>query len=267
MRYYVTTDVHGFYTPLRTALTEVGFFTDPEPHKLIICGDLFDRGTEALQLQKFLLELQEKEQLIMIRGNHEDLAMQLLQTWHRGSYYQPHHHHNGTVDTFCQLTGISHRTLMAAPEAAAHRFLKTPYVQELIPAMVDYFETAGYIFVHGWIPCIPTSIASGQMAYTPIPHWRQADPGLWAKARWINGIEAAHHGITEPGKTIVCGHWHTSFGHCHYEGDGGEWKDAPNFSPFHAPGLIALDACTSFSKKINCIVIDDEKHPTDTATA
>ena len=32
MRYYVTTDVHGFFTPFHNALTEAGFFTDPEPN-------------------------------------------------------------------------------------------------------------------------------------------------------------------------------------------------------------------------------------------
>ena len=54
MRYYVTADVHGYFTEFKEALTEAGFFEDAEPHKLIICGDLFDRGSEALQLQEFL---------------------------------------------------------------------------------------------------------------------------------------------------------------------------------------------------------------------
>ena len=57
MRYYVTADVHGFYTPLHIALTEAGFFTDPEPNRLIVLGDLFDRGAEALKMQEFALSL------------------------------------------------------------------------------------------------------------------------------------------------------------------------------------------------------------------
>jgi len=44
MRYYVTADVHGYFTELKTALINAGFFEDAEPHKLVICGDLFDRG-------------------------------------------------------------------------------------------------------------------------------------------------------------------------------------------------------------------------------
>ena len=63
--------------------------------------------------------------------------------------------------------------------------------------------------------------------------------------------------IIEKNKTIVCGHWHCSFGHSHYEGDGGEFNNNPNFAPYYGKGVIALDACTPISKKVNCIVIED----------
>lgn len=46
MKYYVVADVHGFFDELKFALTEKGFFTDTERHKLIVCGDLFDRGNK-----------------------------------------------------------------------------------------------------------------------------------------------------------------------------------------------------------------------------
>ena len=45
-------------------------------------------------------------------------------------------------------------------------------------------------------------------------------------------MAAAHAGITETGKTIVCGHWHCSFGHAKYEGKGGEFDNDPDFSPY-----------------------------------
>ena len=50
MKYYITADIHGFYTKFHKALDEAGYFTDPEPHKLIILGDLFDRGQEAVEM-------------------------------------------------------------------------------------------------------------------------------------------------------------------------------------------------------------------------
>lgn len=257
MRYYVTADVHGYFRELKKALMEQGFFEDPQPHKLIICGDLFDRGTEALPLQAFILELMAKDQVILIRGNHEDLTLNLINNWHRRSYLQSHHHTNGTIDTLCQLTGYSSRDLYTNTENVGRAFLKNPYIQELIPAMVNYFETDHYIFVHGWIPCMPISVASNEMEYVPIPDWRNADTDMWDKARWINGMEAAHGGIVEEGKTIICGHWHCSFGHSRYEHDGGEFDNNPNFAPYYGNGIIALDACTPVSGKVNCIVIED----------
>lgn len=258
MRYYVTADVHGYYTYLITALEQAGFFRDTEPHKLIICGDVFDRGEEALQLQAFILDLMEKDQVILVRGNHEDLAMQLLGGWYTHSYLQPHHHHNGTIDSFCQLTGHREQEIYTNTENVYRDFWYSAYVQKIIPAMVDYFETQKYIFVHGWIPCHAIRVSPQHTEYTPVENWRKAEDSLWSKARWVNGMEAAHAGILEKGKTIVCGHWHCSFGHANYHQDGAEYGMEANYAPYYAPGIIALDACAPRSHMLNCIVIEDE---------
>lgn len=58
-------------------------------------------------------------------------------------------------------------------------------------------------------------------------------------------------------ENTVCGHWHCSFGHANYEGDGGEFDNNPNFSPYCGKGIIALDACTPVSHKVNCMVTED----------
>ena len=63
MKYYVVSDIHGFYSQMIEALTEKGYFTDTEPHKLIICGDLLDRGNEINQLTDFILELIKRTRL------------------------------------------------------------------------------------------------------------------------------------------------------------------------------------------------------------
>ena len=199
----------------------------------------------------------EKEEIILIRGNHEDLALDLLRGWYDGSYLKYHHHSNGTIDTVCQLTGTTPDNLRYRPEVVEKRLADNPYIQIIIPSMKDYYETAHYIFVHGWIPCTTIKLSPEHTEYVPIPDWRNADAALWSKARWINGMAAAHAGITETGKTIVCGHWHCSFGHAKYEGKGGEFDNNPDFSPYCAKGILAIDACTAVSGKVNCIVIDD----------
>lgn len=68
MRYYITADVHGYYSLLRDSLRKSGYFDDAEAHKLIILGDLFDRGAEAREMQDFFLQMMEQEQVILIKG-------------------------------------------------------------------------------------------------------------------------------------------------------------------------------------------------------
>ncbi len=257
MKYYVTADVHGFFDEFCSALDAAGYFRDTSPHKLIICGDLFDRGQQAWKLQEFILTLLEKDEVILIRGNHEDLTLNLLNGWHRDSYLQSHHIANGTLDTVLQLTKSSPDDLFSDSDTVGKNFLRSPYIQTIIPAMLDYYETPHYIFTHGWIPCTAIHLSPYHTEYAFTENWRHASEKAWADARWQNGMEAAHSGITEPGKTIVCGHWHCSFGHALYEGKGGEFNNFPDFTPYYADGIIALDACTARSKSVNCIVIDD----------
>lgn len=257
MKYYVVADIHSFFDELIVTLTEKGFFTDPESHKLVVCGDLFDRGTQALELQEFILDLLSKDRVILIRGNHEDLTLDLLNGWSKHSYLQYHHHTNGTINTVLQLTKSNQSDLNHNPDSIGSKLLQSPYIQTIIPAMVDYFETPHHVFVHGWIPCTAINFAPHQTRYAYIDGWRNAHKKAWDSARWTNGMEAAYGGVVEPGKTIICGHWHCSFGHSHYEGKGGEFDHDPDFTPYYGAGIIALDACTALSRKVNCIVIDD----------
>lgn len=248
MKYYVTADPHGYYTILKQALTESGFFTDSEPHKLIILGDLFDRGSEACELQEFVLDLMEADQVILIKGNHEDLFEELVTEDHGIAY--SHHVSNGTFDTAIQLTGYDKTMAGLRNYDFADAAKRTPYYTKIIPAMLNYFETDHYIFVHGWIPCIRE-----RRGYSYYTDWRNADANEWKNARWFNGMDAAQSCMEE--KTILCGHWHTSYGHARYEKKGSEFGPDADFSPYYGPGIIALDACTAFIGKINVIILED----------
>ena len=251
MKYYVTSDLHGFYTPLIKALTNAGYFEDSEPHKLIILGDLFDRGKEPKELQNFILDLMSRDEVILIKGNHEDLFVEFATT-DMGIAYQ-HHVSNGTYDTALWLTDYFRKMARVQPLEFIEAIKETPLYSKIIPSMVDYYETEKYIFVHGWIPCIRER--DGSFSY--ITQWRESSPEEWARARWCNGMDASAQGVTEENKTILCGHWNTSYGHSKFEGHGSEFGLDADFSPYYGAGIIALDACTVRSGKVNCIVIED----------
>lgn len=261
MKYYVVADVHGFYTELCSALDEAGFFADTEPRKLIVCGDLLDRGSEAVKLQAFALDLLKRGELIFVRGNHEDLIAELAEhseKWLTPDVVKTHHWHNGTVDSLLQLTDMDLISAILYPERLSQRAKATPYFKRVLPQAIDYYETARYIFVHGWIPCNASGYGGRASSFAYSEGWRNAESIDWLHARWYNGMEAARQGVIEPNKTIVCGHYHCSYGHAIIEGRCSELGEDADFSPYMAKGIIALDACTAHSHKINCIVVEDE---------
>lgn len=251
MKYYVVSDPHGFFTIMRQSLEDAGFFHDMEPHKLILLGDLLDRGKEPFEMIRFVIDLMKQDQVILVRGNHEDLFMEMV-TEDRGLPLS-HHRSNGTYQTALDLTGMKWRDAISNPEELCERALSTPFVRTILPAMRNYYETKKFVFVHGWVP----SIQNSDGTFTIIDNWRDAGDATWGLARWINGIQAAQSSNV-PDKTVVCGHWHASFGHSRYEHKGSENGPDADFSPYYGPGVIAVDACTGISKQVNCIVLQDE---------
>ena len=259
MKYYVVADVHGFFDEMVKALTEQGYFTDKQPNKLIICGDLLDRGTQNKEVEEFVLGLIEKDEIILIRGNHEDLITECVDKLPTYALMGTHSHHytNGAIHTMIALSGCTFDEMRTAPEQTAAKMKQTGFYQKILPAMKNYYETQNYIFVHGWIPSIAKGFGGNADMFQYEPNWRNSDGAGWYFSRWYNGMLAAHQGVVEPNKTIVCGHWHTSFGHSNYEGKGEEFGNGEDFSPYRADGIIALDACTVHSRKVNCVILED----------
>lgn len=273
MRYYVLSDIHGFFSLAKKALERAGYFSDISPHKLIVCGDLFDRGKEALELQDFIVDLIQKDEVILIKGNHEDLALEFIDNIHDymdGSVKSTHHWENGTVQTILDLVGMDFGQIRRSQElfadSIAEKFKQTPFYKIIIPAMRNYFETERYIFVHGWIPCATGVDKHWDTAYVGFNEdWRSASEEKWEKARWYNGMKAAHSGVFVPNKVIVCGHYHCSYGWAKIRHEREEFPDEhtegwqKSYEPYKEPGIIAIDGCTAYSGIVNCIVLDDEE--------
>ena len=261
MKYYVVSDVHGYCSILKSELKKSGFFDDKEPHKLIVCGDLFDRGLETIKMQNFIKELLDKDEVILIRGNHEDLMEDLVKDLSEGKAYMlgGHNYSNGTTLTLLDLTNNNLLDARYQAKEIAKRYYKTIFYKNILPCMLNYYETRNYIFVHGWIPCFEYTENRDFAKYLYQEDWRSADEKRWENARWTNGMYAASLGVIEPNKTIVCGHWHASYGHALVDTELSEFGENADFSPYYAKGIIAIDGCTAYSGTINCIVIEDEE--------
>ena len=168
-----------------------------------------------------------------------------------------HHYVNKTWDSFLQIAGMSEEEACRTPEELVLRIRNSSFYQELLPAALNYFETENYIFTHGWIPSYLYAFYA-KLEYERNEAWRDAEIDEWKKARWLNGMDlACRYHVTEPDKTIVCGHWNCSYGHHYFRARGSEFDADADHSPFYDEGIIAIDACTVASGRVNCVVIDD----------
>lgn len=71
-RDFVVTDIHGCFDLLEHALTAVKF--DPDHDRLIVVGDLVDRGPHSAQCLYYLAQ----PWFFSLRGNHEELFLQCV---------------------------------------------------------------------------------------------------------------------------------------------------------------------------------------------
>lgn len=243
-KYFVMSDIHSFYGPFILELDKAGFEKYNPNHILIICGDLFDRGPQSVELLHYLLSLPE-DRLILIRGNHEDLMEECLEQLEERQTVGYHHFTNGTVKTISQFALVNEYDLASGfYNFREIKRLMSGYFK-LIERCVDYYELGDYIFVHGWVPtdfkCEPILVS---------------DKGAWKSARWDNGMKMANLGATIPNKTIVCGHYHTGWGHKNIKNTCLDEFD--NFEIYRNEGIIALDSCVAYSGKLNVLVIEEE---------
>lgn len=233
-KFFVISDIHSAYTPMINALNEAGFDEDNINHKIILCGDLFDRKDESLKVYDWAVDMINKDKLIYIKGNHERLIMDCT----RRRYPQWHDKSNGTFKTIIDL----------APDAMTFEeacIVTRKKLQPLFDNCVDYFETENYIFVHSFIPIVRKGT-----------DWRTASAKAWEDARWGNPYELAEFGLL-PEKTLVFGHFHTSWARNRYDGKPEDGPDA-DFGIYYGDGYIAIDGCVAYSGKVNVLVIEDE---------
>ena len=270
-KYFVCSDVHSFFTEFQEALTKNGFEIENPDHIIVICGDLFDRGKETLQLYSFVRSLPD-DRFIYIRGNHEDLLAECYEQLVSTQVVSSHHISNGTLGTildFCSLDRRFEKNIAYNPYHPMRGDVMDK-MHEILDYInhkcVNYVEIGDFICVHGWIPCgeiyFDPNSALYRMSY--MADWRNASPGDWYSARWTNGMEAWHQGVREPEKTIICGHFHCSYGWSWLRQERQEFPNKSkkgwekSFEPFIDGGICAIDACTAYSGIVNVVVLEVE---------
>ena len=254
-KYFITSDVHSFLDELTAALTEKGFEKENPDHILCVCGDLLDRGPKSRELFEFVKELQTQDRLIYVAGNHESLLFDCMKEIKCGRIPSQHHFHNGTVGTICSF--CDENVWIMYDPTQRDKILETmqPVLDFISDNCVDYAEIGDYVLVHGWVPC-----------YEGLDDFRDATSYEWEQARWENGMQRwKNPACRVDGKTVVCGHWHCSYGWSHIRQERKEFPDKnrkdwqKSFEPFVDDGIMAIDACTAYTGLCNVILIEEDE--------
>lgn len=93
-------DVHGFSTPLETALKRLGYveqngvYAHPQGRKVCFLGDFIDRGPDQKRVLEIVRNMMDAGHAISIMGNHEFNAICYATQLDDGSYVRPHNASN-----------------------------------------------------------------------------------------------------------------------------------------------------------------------------
>lgn len=253
MKVFTISDVHGHYKEMITALNEVGFDENNKDHLLISVGDEFDRGQESLAVYEYLKRLSDKGKAIVLKGNHSKFLIEYL----KGTSITPFNYfHNGTnetladflhetapFETFCLFNHIDNPTY---DDFANWITLARKEINKEYPELINwletrpyYYETENYIFTHGAID-------------TDIEDWHESN---WDKCIWDDGSFFGKT-INNTNKTVVIGHFGTYHLRKMYHIK--ENKDIHSILKRDDGQVIAIDATTALSKKVNVFVVEDE---------
>ncbi len=167
MRTLAIGDIHGCYQSLKTLEQFVGF----KPGDCIVTlGDYVDRGPDSRSVIQWLIDWNENNQLIALRGNHELMMLAArASTQHKKEWLG--HGGDAVLSSYCA------NRLDDIPEEH-WRFLRN--------GLRSHYETKTHFFVHAG-------------AYADLPLNEQPNYMLY----WESFSNPEPH---ESGLTMVCGH-------------------------------------------------------------
>ena len=259
MKYFVTSDIHGYFYEFKEAIDLAGFDYNNKEHILVVCGDLFDRGNEALEVYKYIKGLPMNRR-ILIRGNHDYLFVNLFNK-DKPDFCDKE---DGTLDSMAQIANNK--------ELSFEELKKEQIIKEVVDFIQGddfcyYKEIGKYIFTHSFIPLGIKSTCSNlddpdinnDLYYDP--NWRNIkDEFLLKKCAYDSAWRKYKAGYfneeAKNGKVLVCGHTH---GYEFYKNIDKVKFIGKNydFSIYKKPDLINLDGNVEKSGKINVLVIDN----------
>lgn len=246
---FAVSDLHGHYFETIAALASAGWSAEDSSHLLVVCGDLFDRGQNSLEVFRFLDEMVKNDKAIVLQGNHEEFFTQ----WLEGPTSHFNYMFNGlreTVDSFLGEQKSFSKWFQKNPDSKdpwyefsddARKKINHKYPELLgwLKNLPHYFETEHYIFTHGSIQTFG--------------NWKEPAGG-WKHHHWDKG-EFFSQDISSTDKIVVVGHFGTASIREMYE-----MRSYEDHSILVRDDgkVIMIDGCTALTKEVNVLSVSDE---------
>ncbi|MCK5761839.1 MAG: fructose-bisphosphatase class III [Candidatus Izimaplasma sp.] len=234
-KYFIISDIHGYYNEMITALTKSGYDSDDLKHHLIVIGDLFDRGTQSKEVFQYLYQLNKSKKATVILGNHDNFLIELLDGQYLKAIFNIRY--NGTGKTISSLLGKKYKNFTELEGIRDEIIEKYPYLNKWLKSLPYYLEIGDYIFVHGGIDGQNENWMNGE-----------ARDFIWSRQYNLEPVE---------GKTMVVGH--TRIATIRYPGINYKslFLEKPEaFNILFEEQKIFIDAFVEISKLINVLVLE-----------
>ncbi len=135
-------DIHGSFD-LLTDMVERQINFNPESDKIIILGDVIDRGPNSREVVNYLQQLKQSypNNIVLLMGNHEDMALAYIEQKEDATVeemmYAYQWKHNGGDATLRSFEGIGNCRKVLVP---------------FINSLDLYHQEGNFIFVHAGLP-------------------------------------------------------------------------------------------------------------------
>lgn len=151
-RYYVFSNIHGNHSLLQSIFKQIDKHLAESPtdsYHIIILGDLIDYGPETMRVLSLLLERQKnKQDTIILLGNHEDMLLSFIKNTEEGPLWLTH----GGLETLKSYDIQCEDYSEAIDEL---NFLQSELIRslpkehlDLLKTLPHHLTTSNYIFAH-----------------------------------------------------------------------------------------------------------------------
>ena len=254
---FFCSDIHGYYDVMINTLKFKGFDENNPNHLLVVLGDIFDRGDQAVQVYEYLKRLTDKKKAVVVSGNHHKFLIEFLE----GSYNPFNYMNNGLSET---IGDFWHRTMPfeswclldkdCTPNSNDYAewvdicrkdiMEEYPELLDWLKSMPRYFESKNIIGCHASLDLNAEDWRK--------PHCIRYTLRDWDALEFDDGMFLARKNTT--GKTIVAGHFDT--GHLREMHNLGVYDDHSILKT--EDNKIFIDGCVALTQKLNVLILEDE---------